>query len=222
MRLRKQWISLALAGALLALWMTPVSAGAGTAAQQDHHAHRICYTQSMVDLNKELRRLWAEHVYWTRTYIVSATEGLADKDTVLQRLLRNQQELGNAIKPYYGDKAGDKLAELLREHIVIAGKITAAAMAGNQAEVEKLNKEWYRNGDDIVKFLSGANPNLAYNDLKTMFDRHLQLVTAALTTRLKKDWNGDVLAFDEGIAHIMKFADILTAGIISQFPQKFK
>ncbi|WP_420849595.1 glycosyltransferase [Paenibacillus montanisoli] len=218
--MRKQWLSIALVCALLSLWMTPLRADASS--KQDHHAHRICYTQSMVDLNKELRKLWGEHVYWTRTYIVSATEGLADKDIVLERLLRNQQDLGNAIKPYYGEQAGNKLAELLREHIVLAGQIVTAAMAGNQADVEKYNKEWYRNADDMAKLLSGANPHWKYKELKDMLDRHLQLVTAAATTRLKKDWKGDVLAFDEGIAHIMKFADVLSSGIVSQFPQKFK
>lgn len=44
-----------------------------------------------------------EHAIWTRSYIVSAIGGLEDQDKVLARLLRNQDEIGNAIKPYYGE-----------------------------------------------------------------------------------------------------------------------
>ena len=110
-------------------------------------------------LTWDMRRLWIEHALWTRNYIVSATSGLEDRDKVLARLLRVQQDIGNAVKPYYGEAAGNKLAELLREHILIAGKIVAAAMQGNQADVERYNKDWYSNADNLAKFLSGANPN---------------------------------------------------------------
>ncbi|SFT21357.1 glycosyltransferase [Paenibacillus sp. BC26] len=219
MRMKKQLLSLTLVCVLLGLWLAPLSA---SAANQDHHAHQMRYTQSMVNLNKELRKLWGDHVYWTRAYIVSAIEGVADRDKVLERLLRNQQDLGNAIKPYYGEKAGNKLAELLREHILIAGQVLEAAKTGNQADLEKYNQAWYRNADDIAKFLSGANPNWTHKEIKSMMDRHLQLITVAVTARLKKDYNGDIAAFDAGLTHMLMFADILSQGIIAQFPDKFK
>ncbi|WP_090982806.1 glycosyltransferase [Paenibacillus sp. CF384] len=217
--MRKQWLSLTLVCVLLGLGVTPVHA---SASRQDHHAHQLRYTQSMVNLNKELRKLWGDHIYWTRAYIVSATEGLADRDKVLERLLRNQQDLGNAVKPYYGENAGNKLAELLREHILLAGQVLEAVKSGNQADLEKHTKAWYRNADDIAKFLSGANPNWTYKEIKDIMDRHLQFITVAVAARMKKDWNGDILAFDEGLAHMLMFADILTQGIVAQFPDKFK
>ena len=157
-----------------------------------------------------------------RNYIVSATSGLEDRDKVLARLLRVQQDIGNAVKPYYGEAAGNKLAELLREHILIAGKIVAAAMQGNQADVERYNKDWYSNADDMAKFLSGANPNWSQKELEDILHVHLQQVAAILAARLKKDWDADIAAFDQGEAHVLKLADTLSAGIIKQFPKKFK
>ncbi|WP_135557299.1 glycosyltransferase [Paenibacillus cymbidii] len=224
-----------LAIALLAtVGTTPLQAGAaGTATAspaveaQGHPNGQsgqktVCISPKAVQLGNTMRRLWSDHVTWTRNYIVSALAGLEDQQTTLNRLLQNQQDIGNAIKPYYGDAAGDKLAGLLREHILIAGRIVAAAKAGQTAEVEKLDKEWHRNGDEIVKFLHSANPdNWPYQQLKDMFDKHLELVTEALTTRLKKDWAGDVAAYDKGQAHLAMLADTLTEGIVKQFPQKF-
>nr|WP_229521733.1 glycosyltransferase [Paenibacillus monticola] len=175
-----------------------------------------------VQLQGDLRKLWIDHVTWTRAYAVSALAGLEDQKQVLVRLLKNQQDIGNAIKPYYGEAAGNKLAELLREHILIAGKIVEVLKAGNQADVDKYNKDWYKNADDIAAFLSKANPHWSNKELQAMFYKHLQLLTDDLTARVKKDYDAEIVAFDKGEEHMIKFADTLTEGIIKQFPERFK
>ncbi|RCX17777.1 hypothetical protein DFP94_108138 [Fontibacillus phaseoli] len=194
----------------------------GAAQVEEPSVKNICISPAVFKLASEMRKLWIDHVVWTRNYIVSAVEGLQDQKPVLARLLKNQQDIGDAIKPYYGEAAGNKLAELLREHILIAGKIVDAAKSGQQAEVEKLNKEWYRNADDIIQFLTRANPYWTVKELQPIFYHHLQLVTDAVTARIKKDWDADIRAFDEGQKHILVLADVLSKGIIRQFPDKFK
>ncbi|MFP5106793.1 glycosyltransferase [Neobacillus sp. C211] len=162
-----------------------------------------------------------EQGIWTRSYIVSAAANLEDQQMVLARLLKNQDELGNAIKPFYGEAAGTKLAQLLREHILLAGKVLEAAKANNQADLQKYNTAWYKNADDIAAFLSSANPKWNNTALKQLLHARLRMVTDSVLARLKKDWNGDILAFDEGEIHLIKIADVLSDGIIKQFPQKF-
>ncbi|MDR7238239.1 glycosyltransferase [Neobacillus drentensis] len=183
------------------------------------HQHNV--TQAACKLNFDLRRLLMEHAIWTRSYIVSAIGGLEDRDKVLARLLRNQDEIGNAIKPYYGEAAGNKLGKLFREHILLAGKVVEAAKANNQADLQKYNTAWYKNADDIAIFLSSANPNWNRHALKQLFHAHLKMVTDSVVSRLKKDWNREIRAFDEGEIHLIKIADVLSDGIIKQFPQKF-
>ncbi|OAB40849.1 glycosyltransferase [Paenibacillus glacialis] len=190
--------------------------------EQSHAAHKECLSPSQVKLKEDLRRLWIDHVVWTRSYIVSAIEGLGDQQKVLERLLRNQQDIGDAIKPYYGEEAGNKLAEILRGHILLAGKVLDAAKSGNQANLEKYNKEWHRNADDIAKFLSSVNPHWSEKEIKDMMYEHLQLIIDDVTARLKKDWDAETIAFDKGVDHMVEFADILTNGIVKQFPDRFK
>ncbi|MEF2966708.1 glycosyltransferase [Paenibacillus sp. M1] len=181
-----------------------------------------CISPAALQLSNEMRKLWIEHVLWTHGYIVSAVDGLQDQGQVLARLLRNQQDIGNAVKPYYGEAAGNHLAKLLTEHIIIAGKIVDAAKAGNQKEVDKLNKIWFRNADEIVKYFNKLNPYWTVKELQPLYYRHLQLVTDDAVTRIKKDWEGNIRAFDQGRDHITLLADALTRGLIAQFPDKFK
>lgn len=203
---------------VLSFTLTPI--GAHAAGKEPGSA--ACMNPSKVKLNQDLRRLWVDHVGYTRSYIISAVAGLEDQKDVLARLLKNQQDMGDAVKPFYGDAAGNKLAELLKEHIQLAASVVNAAKSGNQADLAKFNKEWYRNADDIAKFLSAANPNWSQKEQQDMLYAHLQFVTDQVTARLKKDWKADILAYDKNEDHMMMYADILSDGIIKQFPDKFK
>ena len=180
-----------------------------------------CLSEASIKAREEMRTLWTDHVFYTRNYIISAVDGLEDTDVVLARLLQNQKDIGNAIKPYYGEKAGDKLADLLTEHIILAGKIVAAAKGGKSAQVEQLNKEWYQNADDIARFLASANPYWSDKKLKDFLYMHLQFVTDEAVARINKDWKANIKSFDEGKAHILHLSDTLSDGIVKQFPEKF-
>src|SRR5260370_7172742 len=71
------------------------------------------------DLRKGMRKLWEDHITWTRLYIVSATADLPDKDATAKRLLQNQTDIGNAIKPFYRPPPGHNLMPFLKTHILI-------------------------------------------------------------------------------------------------------
>lgn len=180
-----------------------------------------CLSPQMVQLKTDMQKVWINHTIWTRIYIVSAIANLPDQQDVLERLLQNQQDIGNVIKPYYGEAVGNKLAELLRKHIVIAGEIVEAAKANNQAEVAKLEADWRRNADEMAKFLSEANPNLSFATMQEMLYTHLQLITEIVVDRLKGDWKADIAATDKNEVHMIRLADLLTEGIVKQFPEKF-
>lgn len=203
---------------LLALILVPFK----SQALECTYSKDIPFNKAACNLRMVQGKLWIDHVSWTRSFIVSDLSSLEDKGPVLERLLKNQDDIGNSIKPYYGEEAGNKLAALLREHIELAGKVTDAAKNGNKDDLEKYNKLWYENADKIANFLSSANPNYSNKTLKDMLYMHLQFVTDQVVYRLNKDWNADIKAYDKGENHMIEFADILSDGIIKQFPQKFK
>lgn len=177
---------------------------------------------SAIELRTSMRKLWEEHIVYTRNYIISDLANLGDKAKIAERLLKNQVDIGDAIKPIYGDEAGNKLSALLKEHIVIATKVVDAAKKNQKVTLAKASESWKKNGDDIATFLSGANPNWKMSDMQEMLSKHLELTTDEVTSRLNKNWDKDIEAYDLGHEHMLMFADNLTSGIVKQFPDKFK
>jgi hypothetical protein len=170
-----------------------------------------------------MRKLWEDHIVWTRQFVVSAVADLPDKAAATERLLRNQADIGNAVKPFYGEAAGERLTVLLKGHITIAAELVAAARAKDTPKAEDAGRRWNANADEIATFLSGANPKAwPPAEMKKMMREHLDLTTAEVVARLRGDWAADIAAYEKIHAQILHMADMLSAGIISQFPQKFE
>jgi hypothetical protein len=174
----------------------------------------------------QMRTLWAgDHIVWTRCFIVSAAtlpEVLPDTQATTDRLLDNQRAIGNAIKPFYGDAAGDQLTALLRTHILTAAELLFAAKAGNDDAAADAAARWYANADDIAAFLHEANPsNWSFEELQSLLHAHLDLTLGEVQARLGGHYTDDIAAYDRVHAQILHLADALSAGIIAQFPEKF-
>jgi hypothetical protein len=172
-----------------------------------------------VKLRLGMNKLWEDHVIWTRMVIVDFAANLPDLQTAEGRLLRNQADIGNAIKPYYGAAAGKKLTSLLRTHILEAVPVLQDAKAGDNAKLQRDLAKWYANAHQIAVFLSTANPhNWPLKEMDKMMKRHLQLTTDEAVARLKGNWSADVKAYDRVHAEILQMAGMLSTGIIKQFP----
>jgi hypothetical protein len=147
---------------LVALVALAIGALAIALAPSSHHWHDATVSAasraSRTTFHDAMRQLWEDHIVWTRMVIVSVADDLSDLPTAVDRLLRNQDGIGDAIKPFYGDAAGEELSRLLREHIVGAADLLAAAKAGDAEAVAGASEAWYANGDAIAAFLAEANP----------------------------------------------------------------
>lgn len=171
----------------------------------------------------EMRRLWEDHVTWTRLFIVSDLAGLPDAGPTAERLLRNQADIGSAIVPFYGQAAGDQLTALLRDHILVAADLLAAARSGDSTAFEAARARWYTNADDIAAFLAAANPeHWPLESVRAMMHEHLDLTLQEAGARLAGDWSTDIATYDLIHAQALHMADMLSSGIVAQFPKAFK
>jgi len=186
----------------------------------DTHHHAVV-TPKQVALHDAMRKLWEDHVTWTRLAIISLTTGAPDTNATVGRLLQNQVDIGNAVKPFYGSTAGDQLTVLLKEHILIAADLIAAVKSGNQAAVAAKQAQWEQNADQIAAALNSLNPRFWKLDaLKAELHMHLKLTTDEVVARLQGDWAADVVAYDRVHVHMLHLADLLSSGIAKQFPQR--
>ena len=190
---------------------------------QDEPAAGAPVTKASQQFHDAMRKLWEDHITWTRTFVIAALADLPDKDAATQRLLRNQDDIGNAIKPYYGDAAGSQLTALLKDHITTAAALVGALKSNDDGKAAAEKAKWFKNADDIAAFLSKANPTAWPLDAATkMMHEHLDATTEEVSARLKKDWAGDVTAYDKVHEQILGMADMLCQGIQNQFPEKFR
>lgn len=173
-------------------------------------------------LHDTMRKLWIDHVAWTRMYIISAAAGLPDAKPTTDRLLQNQADIGNAVGEYYGAEAGTKLTALLKDHILQAAELVTASKAGDAAKAADAKARWYKNADEIAGFLAAANPkNWPLETLKGAMKMHLDQTLEEASDRIQGKYDEDIKDYDEIVAHILTMADLLSSGIVKQFPEKF-
>jgi hypothetical protein len=203
-------VSLLLVASLLAV-IFPMRAAEAKAKTDDQAFHDA------------MRKLWEDHITWTRLVIVSLVNDLPDSGPTVQRLLQNQDDIGDAIKPFYGDAAGEQLSALLRDHILIAAEIIQAAKNGDTAAQNDAITRWYANADDIAVFLNSANPkNWPLDEMRAMMREHLDLTLQEAVAYLHGNHPASIAAYDQIHLKALNMADMLSAGIIRQFPSKFK
>jgi hypothetical protein len=211
--------ALIVAAALTALLVFGAPGGRGAALADAHATHD---PGRDIALQQDMRALWEEHITWTRMVIVDFAAGLPSLNASEVRLLRNQTDIGNAIARFYGRAAGNRLTSLLRQHILIAVDVLTAAKAGDQAGLARAQARWARNGNRIADFLSTANPTAWRRaEMRQMMRGHLKLTTDEAVARLTGNVSADVRAFDKVHTQALGMADMLSAGIISQFPRRF-
>ena len=208
--------------ALCATW--PVAAA--SAGQRGDHAKPAVTSaahSSAAELRTAMRKLWTDHVVWTRDYIVAAVDDKPDAMAAANRLMRNQEDIGKAVGQYYGSAAGQQLTSLLKDHISIAVDLIKAAKAGDKTAQQQADTRWQQNAVDIATFLSKANPRFWKRaELRAMLGEHLRLTTAEVVARLNRDWAADVAAYGRVHRHALGMADALSTGIVEQFPNRFR
>lgn len=178
---------------------------------------RCCISKAEVDFISMNRLLWMEHVNWTRMTIISIVFGLPDLQFVQERLLRNATDMGNFLRPFYGDKIADRYTVLITEHLLLAAELVTAAVMGDAEKAAEAEKQWYRNADDIAEFLSGINPYLGKEEVRKMFYTHLALTKLEAVYMIQKDFKAGIEVFDKIEAQALEMSDMIVFAIIRQF-----
>jgi hypothetical protein len=190
--------------------------------QHVHHADAL-RTSAQVAFHDQMRKLWEDHVTWTRLAIVTFADGSPGFNATASRLLANQVDIGESIKPFYGRAAGDQLTALLHDHITIAVELLQAAKAGDTPAFDAANARWKANANAIADFLATANPGSWPRDvMRADMREHLDQTLTEAAHELQGDYATSVTDSETVHQHILAMADLLSAGIMHQFPARFR
>ena len=212
----------ALAAIIVAAVLAALVAGSSPGASAARHHDRPITTKALA-FHDAMRALWESHGTWTERAIVDFVGGLPDTQFAINRLLRNQTDIGNAVKPYYGRKAGNRLTALLKGHIKAAVAGLEAAKSGDSNATAKAKAAFYANGNRIARFLHAANPHhWSLHAMKRMMRIHLNQVVGLAVDQLQGRYSAAVRLYDVYIGHILDMADMLSTGIMQQFPARFR
>lgn len=195
----------------------------GRAADMTHTMTKAM-TPKELAFHDAMRELWQEHGTYTERAIVDYVSGNPDTEAVVATLLQNQVKIGNAVKPYYGAAAGKALTKLLKEHINDAVATLAAAKAGDTAATKKASAVFYANGNEVAAFLHAANPHhWSLKAMQTMMRVHLDQVVGLAVDQIEGHYAAAIKLYATYIHHLnVDMADMLSDGIIAQFPGRFR
>lgn len=201
----------------------PAAAPTEAAAEHSMPMRATDLSSPASQLHGAMRKLWADHMQWTYVTVDNFFNNEAALQPALDRLLLNQQHIGQAIAPYYGQEAADKLAELLSEHITGAVPVLTAAKAGDEAGLETALADWHANAKQIADFLSAADPeNWPQSATEPMLKEHIDTTTVYAVDLLKGDYAAAIQHYDAAYDHMMMLADTLAQGLVARFPEKFQ
>lgn len=175
------------------------------------------YTTRQMALINKLRQLWSQHVYWTRFFIISTVDDLADLASVTNRLLQNPRDFVRVLSVFYPPEITNHFQELLTQHLLIAADLVNSSKNNEKIKAENTRKKWYANADDIAEFLSDINPYWNRQQWENMLYSHLEMTEKEVALRLDKKYEEDIDNFDNIESQAMAMADYMAGGIIQQF-----
>lgn len=177
-----------------------------------------CMTKEQVNLLNTLRKLWIDHVMWTRSFILSTAFDSGDLEDVTKELLLNPVRFADALRPLYGDKNARRFEELLSDHLLIAAALINAFKKGDSRTVEEQHNKWYVNADMIAQFLSEINPNWQKTDWQNMLYDHLNMTEYEAAQILSNQFAESIVQYNKIEDEALKMADAMAYGIIKQIP----
>ncbi len=172
-------------------------------------------TKTDAHLRDCLRRLWEQHVYWTRMVILSIALALPDLEANTTRLLRNAPDFEKLLCHFYGNENAAEFSRLLTDHLTIAAELVTETKADNMSGAADAEKSWYTNANNIVCFLSRINPCWSAKHMRKMWYEHLALTKKEAVAILNKDYTKSIEIFNQIEKEALIMADNFSNAIIN-------
>jgi hypothetical protein len=171
-------------------------------------------------LRVTLDRLLSEHAFLT---VQAMHAGVTDDDVfaaAAEALESNTTELEEAVAGIYGEEAGRSFGDLWRTHIGFVVDYTRAHRADDDAAKERAQQGLESFQEDFTAFLSGANPELSEEVLRSLLEDHLGQLQHVAHLQ-EGDYKAVYEAASDAHQHMFALGDGLSEAIATQLPETF-
>ena len=193
----------------------------------------VVMTEQTMTFRMDSRTLWTRYALGMINYSVSDFGNLASTNNIKNSMARNAAGIGTFFTPYYGYTSGSKISSLLDALSVNGVKVVEAIKSG-RTDITVYLDIWEKQCRALAEYLNKLNPNNYPTDLITeMFINLTKFWAEDFIARHKEDFAADAMALDNilkiGVTGVpnhfragySSIADILSRGIIAQFPLSF-
>lgn len=174
------------------------------------------------ELKAEMNRLWIDNAFYTRQSILCLTDRLPGTEETLARLMKNQEDMGVIFSKYYGRNEGEEYCQLISSNTSLVVRIIRSKNTSSTEDLEDAQKRLARNFNDILNYLVKLNPYLMKKDLEPKLTSIVFLMNNQIDLRINTTYDLDIQNFDKLLTESLDFSNILSEGIIRQFPKRFK
>lgn len=173
-------------------------------------------------LHAAMRSLLQGHIVATRDYALAVHAGdNAAAKKAETAAVDNAKAIANAVAGFYGQAGGDAFLKLLAGHWGGVKALTNAAHDNNTAAEQKAMQDLAANGDQIAKFLSGANPFLSEEAVRGLWLQHVNDHKMQVDQMMSNAPKAEQMAtWTHMQEHANTIADALAGAIAQQFPTK--
>ncbi len=169
----------------------------------------------------EMSRLWIDNAIYSRQAILCLVDRLPGAEESLYRLMINQEDMGRMFTRFYGREKGDEFCDLISSNTSLTVSMIRNK-SRNSGDYEAARAKMDYNVDRIITYLVAVNPHWTEEELKYLIHLQSKLFDTQLQSRVNANYSYDIETFDRMISETYRLADVLSEGIMKQFPERFE
>ena len=173
--------------------------------------------QKQITLLSNLRRVWAQHVWWSRLYILSIVYDLPYQDLIFNRTLRNSSDFFRFLERFYTPKQLKPIETLFEEYNKTKSTYLYNKVAGNSYAASIYRKRWYEIADQLADLMYQLNPFLPPSRSKPLIYSLIEGTDSQVENMLIGQTEKEIMFFDMIELEAYEFADFIATGMMSHF-----
>ena len=136
--------------------------------------------------------------------------------------MQNPRDFEAALRTFYGNDNASALSDLMLDQLNIATDLVNAMINADAEAQADAERRWNENADEIASFLHSINSYWSEADLRTIFRSNLDLLKQLVSDMMARNFEASNDTFTNLERQAMELADVMTQGIVRQFPQFFR